>query len=81
MLYSVAALLLGAQFISMGFLAELFTAYYGQSSASYSVKQRTGQTVAAGAAQGAAAANQAAGDSAASSPQPLPPAYSARDAS
>jgi dolichol-phosphate mannosyltransferase len=41
-LYSVAALLLGAQFISMGFLAELFTAYYGQNAATYSVKARVG---------------------------------------
>ena len=41
-LYSVAALLLGAQFISMGFLAELFTAYYGHNSANYSVKTRVG---------------------------------------
>ncbi|HUE71696.1 MAG TPA: glycosyltransferase family 2 protein [Pirellulaceae bacterium] len=42
-LYSIAALLLGAQFISMGFLAELFTAYYGHSAATYSVKQRVGE--------------------------------------
>jgi glycosyltransferase involved in cell wall biosynthesis len=41
-LYSVAALLLGAQFMSMGFLAELFTAYYGQNAATYSVKARVG---------------------------------------
>lgn len=43
-LYSVAALLLGAQFISMGFLAELFTAYYGKSSTIYSIKARVGAT-------------------------------------
>ena len=42
-LYSIAALLLGAQFISMGFLAELFTAYYGHSAATYSVKERVGR--------------------------------------
>lgn len=42
LLYSVALLLLGAQFISMGFLAELFTAYYGKSHVPYSIKQRTG---------------------------------------
>jgi glycosyltransferase involved in cell wall biosynthesis len=42
-LYSIAALLLGAQFMSMGFLAELFTAYYGHSAATYSVKERTGE--------------------------------------
>jgi dolichol-phosphate mannosyltransferase len=41
-LYSVAALLLGAQFMSMGFLAELFTAYYGRDAATYSVKERVG---------------------------------------
>jgi dolichol-phosphate mannosyltransferase len=43
LLYSVAMLLLGAQFISMGFLAELFTAYYGRTSVPYSIKSRTGQ--------------------------------------
>jgi glycosyltransferase involved in cell wall biosynthesis len=42
LLYSVALLLLGAQFISMGFLAELFTAYYGRTSVPYSIKARTG---------------------------------------
>ena len=36
-------LLLGAQFISMGFLAELFTAYYGRANVPYSIKARTGQ--------------------------------------
>ena len=40
LLYSVAMLLLGAQFISMGFLAELFTAYYGRSARPYSIKSR-----------------------------------------
>jgi dolichol-phosphate mannosyltransferase len=39
-IYSMGALLLGAQFISMGFLAELFTAYYGKSARPYSVKSR-----------------------------------------
>ena len=53
-IYSVAALLLGAQFMSMGFLAELFTAYYGHSSATYSVKSRTGQNAARGSADSAA---------------------------
>jgi len=43
LLYSVAMLLLGAQFISVGFLAELFTAYYGRTSVPYSVKSRAGQ--------------------------------------
>jgi dolichol-phosphate mannosyltransferase len=40
LLYSIGMLLLGAQFISMGFLAELFTAYYGRSSRPYSIKSR-----------------------------------------
>lgn len=44
-LYSIAALLLGAQFISMGFLAELFTAYYGRTSVPYSIKSRVGLPV------------------------------------
>jgi glycosyltransferase involved in cell wall biosynthesis len=43
LLYSVAMLLLGAQFISMGFLAELFTAYYGRATVPYSIKDRVGR--------------------------------------
>ena len=43
LLYSVAMLLLGAQFISMGFLAELFTAYYGRATVPYSIKDRAGR--------------------------------------
>ena len=43
LLYSVAMLLLGAQFISMGFLAELFTAYYGRATVPYSIKSRAGR--------------------------------------
>jgi glycosyltransferase involved in cell wall biosynthesis len=43
LLYSIGMLLLGAQFISMGFLAELFTAYYGRTSVPYSIKSRVGQ--------------------------------------
>ena len=39
-IYAMSALLLGAQFISMGFLAELFTAYYGRSARPYSIKSR-----------------------------------------
>ena len=39
-IYSMGALLLGAQLMSMGFLAELFTAYYGRSSRPYSIKSR-----------------------------------------
>jgi dolichol-phosphate mannosyltransferase len=40
LLYSLGMLLLGAQFISMGFLAELFTAYYGKNVRPYSIKSR-----------------------------------------
>ena len=40
LLYSMGMLLLGAQFISMGFLAELFTAYYGRNVRPYSIKSR-----------------------------------------
>ena len=65
-LYSVAALLLGAQLLSMGFLAELFTAYYGHNATTYSVKDRT--DVKAGcrpsASQGAPSVMEAHADSA-----------------
>lgn len=40
-IYSVGLLLLGAQFVSIGFLAELMTAYYGRDSVSYSIRART----------------------------------------
>ena len=39
--YAVAALLLGAQMMTMGFLAELITANLGRDEESYSVKERT----------------------------------------
>ncbi|ADB18967.1 glycosyl transferase family 2 [Pirellula staleyi DSM 6068] len=42
-MYSIALLLLGAQLISMGFLAELITSYYGRNSVTYSVKARIGK--------------------------------------
>src|SRR4051812_31665783 len=42
MLYSLGALLLGAQFISMGFLAELLTSYLGKDVKTYSVKAQVG---------------------------------------
>jgi dolichol-phosphate mannosyltransferase len=42
LVYSVAALLLGAQMMSIGFLAELITAYQGQDEHSYSIAERTG---------------------------------------
>ncbi|WP_425616525.1 glycosyltransferase family 2 protein [Anatilimnocola sp. NA78] len=41
-IYSMGLLLLGAQLISMGFLAELITAYYGKNVMQYSVKERLG---------------------------------------
>lgn len=41
-MYSIALLLLGAQLISMGFLAELITSYYGRNSVTYSVKSQIG---------------------------------------
>ncbi len=47
MLYSMGALLLGAQFISMGFLAELLTSYLGRDVKTYSVKARVGASPAA----------------------------------
>jgi dolichol-phosphate mannosyltransferase len=40
-IYSMGLMLLGAQFMSIGFLAELFTAYYGRDLEAYSVKSRT----------------------------------------
>jgi dolichol-phosphate mannosyltransferase len=41
LIYAVAALLLGAQMISIGFLAELITAYQGRDEDSYSIAGRT----------------------------------------
>jgi dolichol-phosphate mannosyltransferase len=41
-IYCLGALLLGGQFMSIGFLAEMFTAYYGGNVPAYSIKQRTG---------------------------------------
>lgn len=40
--YSIVALLLGAQFITVGFLAEMLTAYHADKASSYSIKQRIG---------------------------------------
>jgi glycosyltransferase involved in cell wall biosynthesis len=42
-IYSLGALLLGGQFMSIGFLAEMFTAYYGRDIQAYSIKERTGK--------------------------------------
>jgi dolichol-phosphate mannosyltransferase len=39
--FSIVALLFGAQFLSVGFLAELFTAFYRQDFVPYSIRQRT----------------------------------------
>jgi glycosyltransferase involved in cell wall biosynthesis len=41
LIYAVAATLLGAQMMSIGFLAELITAYLGRDQESYSVKEKT----------------------------------------
>jgi glycosyltransferase involved in cell wall biosynthesis len=43
-IYCLGALLLGGQFMSIGFLAEMFTAYYGGGNVpAYSIKQRTAE--------------------------------------
>ncbi len=39
--YSMAAVLLGAQFITVGFLAELLTAYHMKDVSTYSIRERT----------------------------------------
>jgi glycosyltransferase involved in cell wall biosynthesis len=41
MIYALAALLLGAQLMSIGFLAELLIAYHGRDSDSYSIAEET----------------------------------------
>jgi glycosyltransferase involved in cell wall biosynthesis len=43
LLYSVAVLLLGAQLMSIGFLAELITAYQSRDEDSYSIVEQTGR--------------------------------------
>ncbi len=45
LIYSVAALLLGAQMMSIGFLAELITAYQGRDEDSYSIAEETPSVV------------------------------------
>jgi glycosyltransferase involved in cell wall biosynthesis len=42
LIYSMTLLLLGAQFVSIGFLAELLTAYYAKDTVLYSIKERVG---------------------------------------
>ena len=49
--YSMAALLLGAQFMSIGFLAELMTAYQRRDADSYSIAQWTGQDLSSSTAE------------------------------
>jgi dolichol-phosphate mannosyltransferase len=46
--YAVAALLLGSQMMTIGFLAELITAYQGRDEDSYSIAERTPPQVVAG---------------------------------
>ena len=41
LIYSAAAMLLGTQMMTIGFLAELITAYLGRDQESYSVKEKT----------------------------------------
>src|SRR5204863_3080722 len=43
LIHSVAALLLGAQMMSIGFLAELITAYQSRDEDSYSIAEQTGR--------------------------------------
>ena len=43
LLYSIAALLIGGQFMSIGFLAELITAHLGRDLDTFSVAERTGE--------------------------------------
>jgi glycosyltransferase involved in cell wall biosynthesis len=43
LIYSVAALLLGAQMISIGLIAEMITAYQGRDEDNYSIAEQTGQ--------------------------------------
>jgi len=40
--FAIAAMLVGANFMSMGFLAELMTAYYGRESKTYSIRDQIG---------------------------------------
>jgi dolichol-phosphate mannosyltransferase len=40
-IYALGMLLLGGQFMSIGFLAEMFTAYYSGNVPAYSIKERT----------------------------------------
>lgn len=44
--YSMGAMLLGAQFLLAGFLAEMITAFHSRDSVSYSISERAGQSFA-----------------------------------
>jgi TRAP-type C4-dicarboxylate transport system permease small subunit len=44
LIYALAALLLGAQMMSIGFLAELITAYQGRDDDAYSIAEQTQPT-------------------------------------
>jgi dolichol-phosphate mannosyltransferase len=48
LIYAVAALLLGSQMMTIGFLAELITAYQGRDEDSYSIAERTPPQLVAG---------------------------------
>jgi glycosyltransferase involved in cell wall biosynthesis len=80
LIYSVAALLLGAQMLSMGIVAELLIAYQGRDEESYSIAEQTppgvaGQTAPAAAGQPADAPPEALRTTPppAPLPGPLPP--------
>jgi TRAP-type C4-dicarboxylate transport system permease small subunit len=48
LIYAAAALLLGAQMVAIGFLAELITAYQGREQDSYSIAETTPEKTAEG---------------------------------
>ncbi|MGH9677122.1 MAG: glycosyltransferase family 2 protein, partial [Candidatus Acidiferrum sp.] len=52
LIYALAALLLGAQMMSIGFLAELMTAYVGKDENSYSIAEITCKIAAPSASEG-----------------------------
>jgi len=61
--YSMGALLLGGQFLSVGLLAEMMTAFYGRESEQYSIRECTTQaTVERATPQANAAASDAGKD-------------------
>ena len=69
--YSIVAVLLGAQLIAVGFLAELITAHYGRDQQPYSIRQRVGPSGdVRKAEEGADAASQPPNDSPRQDPGP-----------